>query len=166
MPSNFKKVKTQISPYVSLILWVLGLIGIGAFIGSFTRPGMGSWYHDLNRSPLTPPNYVFPVAWTILYGIIAFCGWYIWRSSPFPKLKTIKTLYVLQLLLNWTWTPLFFCYHLTGISLMVLVIMDVLVATLILLAHHRIQVVGDMMIPYLLWILFASYLNFHVWFYN
>ena len=151
---------------LSLILWIVALIVIGGVIGSLTKPEISTWYSTLNRSTLTPPNYVFPVAWTILYGIIGTCGWLIWRSQAFPKLSVIKTLYVTQLILNWSWTPLFFHYHLTGISLVVLGAMDILVGALIFLAYPKIRTVSLLMIPYLLWILFATYLNFYIWWYN
>lgn len=152
--------------YLSLIIWIVGLITIGAVIGSLTKPEMSIWYSRLNRSNMTPPNYVFPVAWTILYGIIGACGWLIWRNSSFPQLSIIKILYVTQLILNWSWTPLFFYYHLTGLSLVVLGAMDILVSTLIFLTYPKIRSVSILMVPYLLWILFASYLNFYIWIYN
>lgn len=152
--------------YISLILWIVALIAIGGVIGSLTKPEISTWYSILNRSPLTPPNYVFPVAWTILYGIIGACGWLIWKESSFSKLSIIKTLYVTQLILNWSWTPLFFHYHLTGHSLIVLGAMDILVSELIYLTYQKIRSVSLLMIPYLLWILFATYLNFYIWQYN
>ena len=151
---------------LSLIIWIALLIAIGAVIGSLTKPEISTWYSTLNRSTLTPPNYVFPIAWTILYGIIGTCGWLIWRESSFPKVSVIKTLYVTQLILNWSWTPLFFHYHLTALSLIVLVAMDILVGALICLAYPKGRAVSLLMIPYLSWILFASYLNFYMWWYN
>ncbi len=152
--------------HLSLIVWIMALIAIGGVIGSLTKPEINTWYSTLNRSTLTPPNYVFPVAWTILYGIIGVCGWLIWRASSFPKLSIIKTLYVAQLILNWSWTPLFFHYHLTGLSLVVLGTMDIFVFALICLAYKKIRAASLLMIPYLSWILFASYLNFYIWQYN
>ena len=152
--------------HLSLIIWILALIAIGGAIGSLTKPEISTWYSRLNRSTLTPPNYVFPVAWTILYSIIAACGWLIRHSQAFPKLSIIKILYVAQLILNWSWTPLFFHYHLTGLSLVVLVAMDILVCALICIAYRKMKAVSLLMIPYLSWILFASYLNFYLWQYN
>jgi tryptophan-rich sensory protein len=152
--------------YFSLLLWIVVLIIIGSIIGSLTKPEISTWYSTLNRSSLTPPNYVFPVAWTILYIIIGICGWLIWCTPSFSRLRVIKTLYVIGLILNWSWTPLFFHYHWTGISLFVLSSMDILVSTLIFLAYPKIRSVSLLMIPYLLWILFASYLNFYIWQYN
>ncbi len=157
-----QSIKTQLS----LILWIVLLITIGSVIGSLTKPEISTWYSTLNRSNLTPPNYVFPVAWTILYGIIGACGWLIWQEGSLPRLGVIKTLYLTQLILNWSWTPLFFGFHLTGLSLVVLVAMDILVCVLIWLACRKIKAVSVLMIPYLSWILFASYLNFYIWQYN
>ncbi|WPY00722.1 Tryptophan-rich sensory protein [Candidatus Trichorickettsia mobilis] len=91
-----------IKNHLSLIIWIVVLIAIGGVIGSSTKPEISTWYSTLHRSTLTPPNYVFPVAWTILYGIIGACGWLIWREPSFRKLSVIKTLYVTQLILNWS----------------------------------------------------------------
>ena len=120
--------------YLFLIIWIVALIAIGGVIGSLTKPEISTWYSTLTRAPLTPPNYVFPIAWSILYGIIGACGSIIWREPSFPEIRIIKTLYVTQLILNWSWTPLFFCYHLTGFSLLILGAMDILVGALIFLA--------------------------------
>lgn len=103
--------------YISLFVWIVGLILVGSIIGSLTKTEVNAWYDTLNRSPLTPPNYAFPIVWTILYAIIATCGWIIWRQQSFPELLRIKSLYIMQLILNWSWAPLFFRYHLTGFSL-------------------------------------------------
>lgn len=152
--------------YGSLFLWIVVLIAIGSFIGFLTKPEVSDWYSTLNISVLTPPNYVFPIAWTILYGIIGICGWIIWRAPLFSDLRHIKILYVIQLILNWSWTPLFFGCHLIGLSLLVLSCMDVLVGTIIWIAYPKLRAISIMMASYLLWILFASYLNFYIWLNN
>lgn len=152
--------------HLSLIIWIVLLIAIGGAIGSLTKPEINTWYSTLHRSTLTPPNYVFPFAWTILYGIIGVCGWLIWHTMSFPKLSAIKTLYEIQLILNWSWTPLFFHYHLAGLSIIVLGAMDIMVCAIIWLAYSKMRAVSLLMIPYLLWILFATYLNFYIWQFN
>lgn len=158
--------KTQNKQYLSLIIWIVALIVIGWIIGSVTKAEVNTWYSTLIRSPLSPPNYIFPIAWTILYTIIAICGWIIWHTSSFSGLLLIKNVYLIQLLLNWSWTPLFFSYHLTGYSLVNLLVMDIAVAMIMYLAHARIKAVSLLMIPYLLWILFATHLNFYIWQHN
>ena len=152
--------------HLFLIIWIVLLIVIGGVIGSLTKPEIRTWYSALQRPLATPPNYIFPIAWTILYGIIGACGSIIWRKGSFTKLSVIKTLYIAQLILNWSWTPLFFHYHLTGLSLVVLIAMDILVGAIIWLAYPKMRAVSLLMAPYLLWILFASYLNFYIWWCN
>ena len=74
--------------HLSLIIWILGLITIGSVIGSLTKPEIATWYSTLHRSRLTPPNYVFPIAWTILYGIIGASGWLIWLA--YQKMQAVS----------------------------------------------------------------------------
>lgn len=152
--------------FLSLIIWVMAFILIGATIGFLTKAEISSWYNSLNLSSLTPPDYIFPIAWTFLYAIIAFCGWTIWSTLPFSTLKYIKRLYIIQLLLNWSWSPLFFYFHLTDISLISLLAMDIIVGKIIYLGYVKIKSVSLLMSIYLLWILFATYLNFYIWYYN
>ena len=158
--------KIKNTEYLSLGLWVSGLLVISSVLGTLTRSNIDSWYTTLNRSVLTPPSYVFPIAWTLLYIMIAFSGWTLWRTQSFAKLILIKRLYIMQLLLNWSWSPLFFYYHLTGISLVSLVAMDVSVALIVYFSYAKIRSVSMLMLPYLGWILFATYLNFYIWQYN
>jgi benzodiazapine receptor len=149
--------------FFSLIIWITILILMSSLIGFITKPEISTWYNNLNRSPITAPNYLFPIVWTILYSMIAISGWLLWSSQKFEKLKIIKRLYIIQLFLNWSWSPFFFHYHFISLSLLILMIMDLLVTTIILLAFSRIRLVAILMIPYLSWIVFATYLNFYIW---
>lgn len=149
--------------YISLILWIIIMIAIGMLIGYLTKPEMNTWYIILNRSTLTPPNYLFPIAWTILYGIIGACGWLIWYNDAFTQ---IKILYITHLILNWSWTPLFFYYHCTIMSLIVLCAMNIIVTMIIWLCYRKMRIISLLMIPYLSWLLFATYLNLYIWQYN
>jgi tryptophan-rich sensory protein len=151
---------------ISLIIWILALIAIGLVIGSLAKAEISTWYKSLRHSSLTPPNYAFSVVWTILYAAIGACGWVIWGKPSSNKLRVLKTLYAAQLILNWSWTPVFFNYHLTGVSLIILGGMDILVGGIILISYPKPRSVWLLMVPYFLWILFASYLNFYIWWYN
>ncbi len=157
---------TKNQNHLYLALWIIALIGMGMAIGSLTREEISGWYSVLNRSTLTPPNYVFPIAWTTLYAMIAISGWMIWSASSFKNLALIKKLFVMQLILNWSWSPVFFTYHLTGLSLLIIALMVVLVATIIYLSYPKLKKVSLLMLPYLAWICFASYLNFYIWKFN
>ena len=152
--------------YIKLIAWVISLLLIGSILGAITKSSIDTWYLTLHHSLLTPPNYVFGIAWSILYAMIAVSGFLIWDAKTSPELKLIKRVYASQLLLNWSWTPLFFSYHFTGIALIVLMMMVALVAILIVKTYNNLMTVSFLLIPYLLWLLFASHLNLYIWQYN
>lgn len=136
---------------------------IGSSIGFSNKHGIDTWYLTLNRSTLTPPNYVFSIVWSILYAMIGISGWIIWQSRNLKGLRTLKTLYFFQIILNWSWTPLFFSYHLTGFSLICLAMIVISVTILISRLYKNLIAVSLLLTPYLLWLLFASYLNFYIW---
>ena len=149
----------NVKKYVSLLIWVASLIGIGWLIGFLTKPEGGSWYSTLNRSAFTPPNYVFPIAWTILYGLIGASGWLIWQIKPSREIDKIKTLYVVQLLLNWAWSPVFFSYQSPDWALIILIAMVLAVGSLISSTYRKVGWAAGLLIPYFHWIIFATYLN-------
>jgi len=158
--------RTEKKNYVLLIIWVILLMLIGSGIGFLTKPSVDTWYLTLNRSSLTPPSYVFGTAWSILYAMIAISGWFIWESKSFSQLKLIKILYVLQLVLNWSWTPLFFSYHYTSLALFCIALILVLTIAIIIKAYKQLIQVSFLLLPYITWLLFAGYLNFYIWQYN
>lgn len=152
--------------YWTLGLWVFFLLFVASIIGSITRPEIIGWYSQLQRSSLTPPDAVFPIAWIILYVLIAISGWLLWQARTISGLTQIKTLYIIQLLLNWSWSPLFFAYHSVGLALLVLITLNIVVAILIYKAFAKIKTVAFLLCPYIFWSLFAAYLNFYIWWFN
>jgi benzodiazapine receptor len=149
-----------IQKYITLSLWVMVLVLLGSGMGVWTGSDVSLWYEGLNRSVLTPPNVVFPVVWTVLYALMGVCGWLIWGAVRTQK---VKVLYMLQLVLNWMWTPIFFHYHWVGGALVVVMLLALTIGTLMVVAHKSVSV---LMIPYLGWVLFAAYLNVYIWLYN
>lgn len=152
--------------YLFLIIWIIALVSIGSVIGNFTMPNIASWYKTINKSNLTPPDYVFGIVWTILYIMIACAGFLIWHAKKFPKINLIKILYVLQLVLNFSWSPIFFNLQLLDWAFFIIIFMICLLLTLMVLSYNKIRYVVVLLIPYLCWISFASYLNFYIWQYN
>ena len=152
--------------YGSLIIWIAALELIGSAFGNLNNGSITTWYAGLVRSPLTPPGYLFGIAWTILYAMIAISGWMIWQARETNNTTSIKKLYIAQLILNWSWTPLFFYYQLTGVALICMSMIIVLVTALIVKSYKSLKVASILLIPYLLWLLFASHLNFYIWMFN
>lgn len=130
-------------------------------VGAFFQPGQ--WYVDLNRAPWNPPNYVFPIVWTILYTMIAIAGWLIFKHNN----QTLKWLWLVQLLFNATWSWVFFSQHWVLLALVNLIILAILISLLIFKSHQQqLKLVAWLLTPYLLWVLLANSLNAYIYLYN
>lgn len=119
-----------------------------------------TWYYSLNQPPLVPPAAVFPVVWTILYTMI-FVSLVLFITTSTEKTKFFGYIWFFgQLILNFIWTPIFFGLHKISAALIVLLVMDVLVLFNIKEFYEISKKSAYFLIPYFLWILFATYLNF------
>lgn len=152
----------EIKIYIKLMFWIVALTVASMAMGAIAKGGVDTWYQTLSLSPLTPPGYVFGIVWSALNIMIAASGWLIWET----KYSQLKILYALQLALHWSWTPLFFSYHLIGVSLLCSIMIMALVATLIIKSYKKLTSVSLLLVPYLLWLMFASYLTFYTWQHN
>lgn len=155
--------------YYSLFIWVITLQLIGFLIGRITQSSIDTWYIAIQRSSLTPPNYIFPFAWITLYIMIAIAGWLLWARTDLRHLISIKiskVFYILQIVSNWLWSPLFFYYHLTGVALFCIILIIVFTSVVIYKAYNDLSLVSLLLTPYAAWSIFACYLNFYIWFYN
>ena len=150
----------------SLIIWVFMFQLVGYFIGSMTQANIATWYQPLNKSALNPPQFVFPVVWSILYVMIAIAGWWLWQQRKTSGAKPALFFYCVQVIMNWAWTPLFFQLHL--VMLAFFWIMGIVIVTLItiLICWNKFKFSALMLIPYCLWLLFAGYLNWVIWLKN
>ena len=152
--------------YSLLIAWILALEGIGYSFGLLTKHSVDSWYVDLALSPLTPPNYLFGIAWSILYIMMAVSGWLLWQADELKQSQAIKCTYITQLALNWSWTPIFFYYQMTGAALICITLLIFFVGYLIVITYKASKASSLLLIPYFIWLMFASHLNFYIWMYN
>ena len=118
-----------------------------------------TWYYSLNFPPLTPPATVFAPVWTILYVMILISlVLFIARRSEESKLWGY-ILFLVQAVLNFSWTPIFFGTHKISLALFVIVFLDVMVLFNILEFYKISKKSAYFLIPYFIWILFATYLN-------
>ncbi len=134
-------------------------------IGSlFTMPSIPGWYTGLNKSPLNPPSWVFGPVWTTLFALMGLAAYLVWRTGwSQPVVKTALILFVAQLALNVLWSVLFFGMHNPGLAFIEIF---VLLASMIVTTAYFFRVsnlAGILMLPYILWVSFASYLNYSVW---
>ena len=152
--NNIIKSKTFI-----LIGWIAFFELISAAIGFSTRFGMYPWYLYLNKSSLTPPGYVFSIVWPLLYCSLAILGYLLYRKRKNSGIDKLFKLYWVQMILNWLWSPIFFNLHLTGIALFILMLIVTINSYIILKLIKLNSRDWYIILPYFLWILFATYLN-------
>ena len=150
----------------SMLVWILVFQLIGYGIGAITQVDIATWYQTLHKSNLTPPAIVFPIVWSLLYIMIALSGWSLWQQRTKPKAKLALGFYSAQMVLNWAWSPLFFNFHLIALSFYCIILMILLTLITILLTKNHFKFSSFMLVPYLIWLIFAAYLNGVVWMLN
>jgi tryptophan-rich sensory protein len=137
---------------------VIALVVAAAMSGALFKPG--AWYETLRKPSWTPPNWAFPVVWTILYLFIAIAGWLIWQGSGW---SLALGLWGLQLVLNAAWSALFFGMRRMDLALVDVVALLAAILAFIVVALPVSLAAAMLFAPYALWVATASMLNFSVW---
>ena len=151
---------------------LLGLAGwlvasfIAAAIGAAASIQAGAFYARLVRPDWAPPANVFGPVWTVLYILMGLAAWLVWREGGFRARRLALGLFLVQLAVNALWSWLFFGWHLGALAFADIVLLwGLLVATLV--AFWRVRpVAGALLVPYLLWVSFATALSYSVWQHN
>jgi len=121
-----------------------------------------TWYNNVNKSQLTPPGFIFPVVWSILYATIIISGVIYLKNGG-----TIKTngfiYYIIAWILNLSWSPLFFTYKMPGASFIVILFMIVFIFLTIREFYRKSHLSSYLLVPYFIWVSFASYLNGYIY---
>lgn len=124
-------------------------------------------FQALNQPPLSPPGWVFPVVWTILYGLMGYASYRIWESdAPKEEKKKALILYGIQLFLNFIWSPVFFRWELRLAAFFILLSLWLAIYLTIRKFSEIDESASDLLLPYLLWVTFAAYLNLGVFLLN
>jgi translocator protein len=144
------------------LCWIVILLLVSYFMGQITQVNLSVWYQPLIKSTLTPPPITFAIVWPALYVLLAILGAMIFSKENQYSPK-IKVLYLTQLILNWSWTPIFFYLHRVGIALFFLSSMVVITTALIIEGYAKNKMIFFLFMPYLIWIIFATYLNAIIW---
>lgn len=135
---------------------------VGAMGAYLQHPSLSVWYPTLIKSSLTPPNYIFAIVWAILY---LFMGISIGRLVAKNDMSVVR-LWLLQLLVNFLWSVAFFTLRSPLLGLIVILILDVLVFTYTIYTFSKHSVSAWLFVPYLLWLLFATYLTGYIYLHN
>lgn len=142
-----------------MVTFLIFLIACGAAAttGVIFKPGQ--WYEALNKPGFTPPNWAFPVAWTIIYLLLAWAGY---RLSLIPGSQTVLALWAAQIALNTLWTPVFFGAHQVAAAMVILLLLWLVVAVMVFMALRLDLITGLILFPYLAWLCVAAALNFSI----
>lgn len=159
MFDSFKKVNWK-----QLIISILFAEGIGLLAGFFTR-NSSDVYQTLIKPPFSPPGYIFPIVWTVLYALMGISAYIIYTSDSEKKDEAL-TVYLLQLLLNFSWSIFFFSLNQYLLAFFVLLLLWVMILIMIGKFSEISPIAAYLQIPYLLWVTFAGYLNLAIYFLN
>lgn len=148
----------------TFIISVLIPLLTGGLAGLLTSKSMVIYKH-LNLPPLSPPGFIFPIVWTILYILMGIGAYFIIISNSSTRTEALRT-YALQLVLNFLWTIVFFNMRNFLLAFIILIALWALIIKMIITFKNIKPIAGYLQIPYLLWVTFAGYLNFMVFILN
>ena len=149
--------------YLSLILLLL-LTFCASAIGGFTTASFKEpWYSEILKPSFNPPSWVFSPVWTTLYIMMSVSIWRIWYKYFDTKILKI---YFLHLFFNASWSIVFFGFHQIGLALLNLIIIVIFIVILTNLYFRLDKISAYLMIPYLLWSIYALVLNFSIYIIN
>ncbi|RFC53459.1 TspO/MBR family protein [Brumimicrobium aurantiacum] len=149
-----------------IVICSLACLGLGTLSGLSSMSGFEDWYEQLEKPFFTPPNWLFGPAWTILYILMGGSLAIIWQMVAVVRYPIFRkfakrgiVIFIIHFLFNLAWTPVFFKYHLINLAL---VIIFIILAFIIILIRHFFRLdrlSAFLLIPYLLWVTFATALN-------
>lgn len=150
-----------------LILWI-GICYLVAWAGAQVSPGMASpdWYDALNKPSWNPPGWLFGPVWTTLYTFMGIAAWLVWKENGFKNASSALSLFLVQLLLNGVWSQIFFGMQEVGWAFLeIFFLLGAIIATTVLFFRHS-SAAGWLLIPYIVWVGFATVLNGAIWVMN
>jgi benzodiazapine receptor len=156
--------KFQFFPFLISLLITLA-IGFAASL--FTRPQIAGWYSTLNKPSFNPPSWLFAPVWTVLYIMIAIAAYLVWQRRDSSRTYTVTaSIYLVQLAFNFSWSIVFFGLHGIGPALAVILFLWVSIILNIRWFNKFSKPAALLLIPYLLWVTFATLLNLSIYLLN
>ena len=137
----------------------LATAGAALYGARYSRGNRDGWYRDLRKPSFTPPDNVFPVAWTTLYALIAYSGWRVWSAAPSRQRDAALRLWISQLAAYAQWSKLFFGQRRPTLALVDVFALEGSIIAYIATAHKVDRAAAYAFVPYAAWIAFATVLN-------
>ncbi len=154
-------------PRPARLLLATGPVALAGALGSLaTLPNIPAWYSGLAKPPWTPPNGAFGPAWTVLYGLMAVSIFRLLSAAESGARRKAVVLFFVQLALNGLWSWSFFAAHSPAAGLVNILLLDMAIMFATAAAARIDRLAGACLVPYLAWVLFATYLNAGIWWLN
>jgi len=153
----------KVAKVIKLVACVLVCLGV-SYLGSLmTTPSISTWYASLQKPPFNPPNWIFAPVWLSLFVLMGLSAFLVWdRGLARKDVRVGLGLFVAQLALNLAWSGLFFALHSPPWAFVDIIALWVLILLTIIWFFKTSKIAGILMIPYILWVSFASVLNLAV----
>lgn len=147
-----------------LLVNIIIPLAVGTLAGLVTREGMQD-YNNVIKPSLSPPDWLFPIVWTILYTLMGISTYLIYNKDDNVN-KTSFIIYAFQLAINFIWPIFFFGFGAYLFAFIILIVLIILVIAMIFLFYKENIIAAKLQVPYLIWLLFAAYLNISVYLLN
>ena len=138
---------------------------IAGFLSGIISMGGIKTFDMLNKPFLSPPGFIFPIVWTILYVLMGISSYLIYNENDYHSGCCLK-IYLINLFVNFLWSPIFFGLNLRLFSLVWIIVLDLIIIYMIICFYKVNKKAAYLQIPYLIWVLFATYLNLSVYILN
>ena len=144
------------------LIIAIGIPEAVGFLSSFLTGNIGNMYNSYTKPPLSPPGIVFPIVWTILYALMGIASYIVYEEGRGEKQKEALTFYVIQLAVNFIWPIIFFRFEAYWVAVVVILVLLALVVITALKFKEINTVAFWLLVPYIIWLAFATYLNIGV----
>lgn len=153
----------SLKDYGVLAAIVILIMGIGGFFGAVTGGSEDPWFQALNKPAFNPPGYLFGIVWPILYALMGLAVWRIWRLPASQSRRRALRLFLVQLVINFAWSFIFFSAHQIAIGAVWIGLLVIIVLFTMRAFGHLDRISQWLLVPYLAWISFATILNSTFW---
>ncbi|MBW0160965.1 MAG: tryptophan-rich sensory protein [Sediminibacterium sp.] len=148
---------------MKLIISIVLCVSLGSVGGLVTVNEIPTWYATLNKPSFNPPNWLFGPVWTTLYVLMGISVYLIWKQPVSTERNKALQLFILQFILNFCWSFIFFGLHATGWALMEMIALWILILLSILHFAKHSKTAAWLLVPYIAWVSFALLLNAAIW---
>ena len=148
---------------IKLILSIVLCVSLGSVGGLVTVSEIPTWYASLNKPSFNPPNWLFGPVWTTLYVLMGISVYLIWKQPVSKERNKALQLFILQFILNFCWSFIFFGLHATGWALIEMIALWILILLSILHFAKHSKTAAWLLVPYISWVSFALLLNAAIW---